>query len=148
MGTRLLTVFCLALVTVLTTNSEDQQDKALALFQGEWVVESFMYNGQAMSKEETAKMVVTFQDNERVIKVGDEVRSRATIWLNPAKSPKTIDFDFTEGLVAGTTSRGIYEFKGDTLTICLSLRGADRPKDFTCTPDSNRSLQVYKKQKK
>ena len=47
------------------------------------------------------------------------------------------------------TNKGIYEFDGDTLKICIAMNSdGDRPSDFTAKQDSKRSLMVWKRVKK
>jgi uncharacterized protein (TIGR03067 family) len=69
-----------------------------------------------------------------------------SISVDPTKSPKLISLiplnDKMEDDGYQPIRLGIYELKGDTLTICS---GADRPDSFEVVPDSkNQDLLVLK----
>ena len=51
----------------------------------------------------------------------------AVFTLDPAKSPKQIDF---KALSDGKTGLGIYELRGDELKLCLANPGKERPSSF------------------
>jgi uncharacterized protein (TIGR03067 family) len=42
--------------------------------------------------------------------------------VNATAKPKAIDFVLSDGESAELVSRGIYELKGDTLRICLTIK--------------------------
>src|SRR3954453_4884198 len=92
-------------------------DKALEPFQGKWKITSVMANGEALPKESFQNAVLTVKGDERVIKEGDEVKSRAKFKVDAAKSPKTIDIEILEnaGDLKGKTLKGVYEIMGDTM---------------------------------
>jgi uncharacterized protein (TIGR03067 family) len=132
----LAAVFCAA---------ADKPGQDLRQFQGTWSVESIIRDGVAVPDDQTQRLVLVVKDNERMVKDGDEVKSKATFTVNVATSPKEMDITVSDGPLAGKTLRGIYELKDDTLTICLTLEGAGRPGDLTAKEGSGRLLQVYKK---
>ena len=55
--------------------------------------------------------------------------------LDPAKTPKHIDFTVTEREKKGNTYSGLYEFKDGQLKICYRGPGSTRPKDFSDKQD-------------
>jgi hypothetical protein len=83
--------------------------------------------------------------NERLVKAGDEVKSRGTFKVDATKSPATIDLVVSEGPLAGKTLPGIYELKDGRMTISLAMTGEARPDDLTAKEGSGRLLQVFKK---
>jgi uncharacterized protein (TIGR03067 family) len=67
---------------------------------------------------------------------------RGRFKLDPSRSPKAYDLTTPEGLVI----RGIYELDGDTLKVCLSAPGDERPTAMKTTLDDGRTLIVYKRE--
>jgi len=64
------------------------------------------------------------------VMIGDELFFKAKVTIDPTKTPKTIDYEMKEGVNAGKTQLGIYEFEGDKFRSCFAAPGADRPKEF------------------
>ena len=87
--------------------------------------------------------------------VGDEVTTtmsgqlyfKAKITIDPAKKPKTIDFQMVEGFPKGKTQLGIFEVEGDTLKSCFGAPGAERPSDFSSQAGDRRTSTVWKRMK-
>jgi len=63
--------------------------------------------------------------------------------LRPNARPKSIDLHREDG--DKETLLGIYELKGDTLTLCAT-KGAKRPRAFASPKGSDFSLLVFKRQ--
>jgi uncharacterized protein (TIGR03067 family) len=53
-----------------------------------------------------------------------------TLTVDPSKTPKTLDLMILEGNDKGKKQFGLYELKGDTLTIAFAEPGKDRPADL------------------
>jgi uncharacterized protein (TIGR03067 family) len=123
-------------------------DKQYEPFQGKWTFVSVVVNGEEQPAAQFEKSVLTVKGNERVIKVGDEVKSRAKYKIDPTKTPKAIDIEVIEGSseLKGKTFKGIYELTDDTMTVIFSLQG-ERPGDFTSKPETGRVLQKFKRLK-
>lgn len=122
-------------------------DKQLEPFQGKWKIVSVVVNGEEPpNKEQFDKSTLEVKGNERILRVGDEVRTRSKFKIDPSKSPKTMDLEVIEGdeNIKGKTLKGVYELKGDTMTVVISLTD-ERPTDLTCKPDSGRVLQKFQK---
>jgi uncharacterized protein (TIGR03067 family) len=141
----LLSLGCLLLISARTTAADDKDYEP---FQGKWTFVSVVVNGNEQPAAQFEKSVLTVKGNERVIHVGDEVKSRAKYKVDATKTPKTIDIEVLEGSqeLKGKTFPGIYELKDDTMTVIFRLQG-ERPGDFTCKPDSGRVLQKFKRLK-
>jgi uncharacterized protein (TIGR03067 family) len=88
------------------------------------------------------------KDGVTTITIGGQVYFKAKISIDPSKKPKTIDYAMTEGPTKGKTHLGIYEFDGDTVKFCFAAPGKDRPTEFTAKERSERTLSVWKRDKK
>lgn len=140
---RLVTTLCLFAALAVTARADEAADKALKDLQGEWKVEKMTFGGMELPAEATSKMTLTFKGNEVI--PSDHPKDVATIKLDPSKKPAW--FDLTPE-TKKETILGIYELKGDTLTLCLADPKETRPKDFTSTKDSKTGIMVLKRVKK
>lgn len=135
------------LLTASLATAADEPKKELEPFQGTWAVKAITRNGEAVPDEVAQKLSLIIKGNERVVKDGDEVKSKGTFTLDAAKKPKQMDVTVTDGPLAGKTYPGVYELKDDTFTLCLALEGDTRPDDLTAKEGSGRLLQVFVKAK-
>ncbi len=105
-------------------------------------------NGQAMPKEMVKGGKRIAKEGETTILIGGQVYFKAKFSTDPAKKPKAIDYTMTEGPTKGKTHLGIYELDGDTVTFCFAAPGKERPTEFTAKEGSQRTLSVWKRDKK
>src|SRR5580700_8386142 len=105
-------------------------------------------NGMAMPEAtvKTGKRVA--KDGETTITVSGQIYFKAKFSIDPSKKPKAIDYEMTEGPTKGKTHLGIYELDGDTVKFCFAAPGKDRPSDFAAKEGSERTLSVWKRDKK
>jgi uncharacterized protein (TIGR03067 family) len=75
--------------------------------------------------------------------MGGQLYFEATIQLDPALTPKTIDYHMTAGFTTGAVQRGIYRFAGDTVVFCFGAPDAARPIEFTTHPGDRRTLSAW-----
>jgi uncharacterized protein (TIGR03067 family) len=95
-------------------------------------------NGKPLDKEAIAKLrLVMTAERYRTERGDDEVLFDSTYQLSPASDPKQIQMTGTEGDAAGKPALGIYSLEGDTLKICYTMPGGERPKTFESKPGSN-----------
>jgi uncharacterized protein (TIGR03067 family) len=135
-------ICCTSLWWINVGLAQDAVQKEQEKLQGTWQVLRQEYDGDDEN----------FQDNKLVItadKITFKEKQGEKTWtykLDPAKQPKTIDLT-TE--VKGKTIQwtGIYQLNGDTLRICASEKGKDRPTEFTCPKGSRLTLYVLKRVK-
>jgi uncharacterized protein (TIGR03067 family) len=72
---------------------------------------------------------------------------RGSYVLDPAQTPRAVDFIADAGLLAGRTLRCIYRLDGDELGISFCEPDTVRPQGFTAGRDSRQVLMVYKRQR-
>ncbi len=138
--------FGMLLVTiVLVTGAEDKTKGAgkaeLSKFQGVWTAVSFEANGEKAPEDAVKKIKFTVKDHNWKLERGDNTNN-GTLTLDPSKSPKEFDAALEDG---GQVVLGLYEIKGDTLKMCWSAPGGDRPAALKA--DEGKTLAVFKKAK-
>jgi uncharacterized protein (TIGR03067 family) len=145
---RLTVLPTVVLVLVSAAGAPDADKKETAQIEGEWSMVSGEANGASMPEAmvKTGKRVA--KDGETSITFGGRVYLKAKYRLDPGKKPKAIDYTMTEGPTKGKTHLGIYELNGDTVRFCFAAPGKDRPTEFTASEGSQRTLSVWKRDKK
>ena len=117
--------------------------------EGTWAITDAAEEGIRATAEQKAKGI------GRVVIKGDRMTIKSlphsgpgmtfAVSVDPSKSPKLIGLillnDKMEDDENQSIRLGIYELKGDTLTICF---GTDRPDSFEVVPGSKRNLIVLK----
>jgi uncharacterized protein (TIGR03067 family) len=128
--------------------AQDAIQKEMAQLEGSWSMVSGEANGMSMPKEIVTSGKRIAKDGETTITIGGQVYFKAKFSIDPTKKPKAIDYTMTEGPTKGKTHLGIYELDGDTVKFCFAAPGKDRPTDFTAKEDSQRTLSVWKRDKR
>jgi uncharacterized protein (TIGR03067 family) len=128
------TLLGLALV-VAAPNLKDEPKKVPEIV-GQWVVEKMSVGGKEAGRTPTDMVYEFTADGQWLIKrdgVLNKTPPREIKYDTKAK-PATIDVIYTTAAPGkGGISRdmhGIYKVEGDTLTICLSPSGGERPTKF------------------
>jgi uncharacterized protein (TIGR03067 family) len=137
---RFLELATVACVVLAHTGSARAADADLQALQGKWIVESFDYNGNPVDVMQGD--VREFKEEKYTLapKVGDAISGTAKV--DSAKNPKEIDLE-----INGRTLKGIYALDGDSLRMCYTLNGAERPIELVSKPDSGIVLVVHKRAK-
>jgi uncharacterized protein (TIGR03067 family) len=142
----------LAIVAFLPIGATFAQDdavkKELATLEGVWQVVS-MEEGKQDRSEYWKTLQFVFKGNQLAFK-GDDVLSKKlgkiTIVVDPATTPRTIDFKVEAGSEKGLTLEGIYEVKGNELKLCIrGEAGADRPLEFATKEGTRLVVFVLRK---
>jgi uncharacterized protein (TIGR03067 family) len=116
-------------------------------FQNIWTPVSAIFDGKPQEKDAIkdcalviigAKVLATRKQKE----VGASYMA-----VDPSKNPAHLDVTYESGLVERITSKAIYKFEEDTLTICIASPGKDRPAEFKSEPGSGARLYVLKRAK-
>jgi len=126
---------------------ESADKKELEKFQGKWVLVSISFDGKAWEEDEMKDRFVMFKGEKRTRLYKDKERGTASLKIDPSKSPAQIDTTAEDGPRQGGTTKGIYKFDGDTLTICFVWDSKDRPTEFASKPGSGTLLIVHKRAK-
>ena len=133
---------CLLIVLFTGLPAVDPPKTDADRFQGTWIVARVEINGKVQPKALTIR--VQFDGDRLLAKAGNRpFEARGTFKLDQGRTPKAYDLTTAEG----ATVLGIYELDGDTLKVCLSAPGDERPTAMKTAPDDERTLIIYKREK-
>lgn len=118
-----------------------------ARLQGEWSMISGAADGQPMPAAMTGSARRVCAGDVTTVTVGGQLILKARFALDPAKSPRTIDYEAIDGPTKGKRHLGIYEFEGDTVKFCFGEPGAERPTTFATQAGDRRTFSVWQRAK-
>ncbi len=118
---------------------EKSQTELLKPLQGSWVSSGEGLDAMWSFEGEKAKATVNGVEYTCKVKIDNE-----------AKPHKTIDFEITDGPdeAKGKMSKCIYKLDGEKLTLCVSMPGKDRPKEFEQAEGEAYLFDLKKEKKK
>jgi uncharacterized protein (TIGR03067 family) len=142
----------LAIVATSFAATEDtKSDKAR--LQGEWVIETWEVSGRP-DPNGVGDIVSIAAGKGRFIEKDDPCdECEFVVAIFSDEDPKQIDFKYTgsehrEDIGPGEDiMRGIYEFDGDRLRICMGSGGDPRPTGFKTKPGDDRTLMLLRRQR-
>jgi uncharacterized protein (TIGR03067 family) len=139
----------LTALAVATSSAQDNEaaKKDKAQLQGEWTMVSGKRDGHAFPAEFLQGSKRVTKGDETTVTLQGQLFMRAKFTLDPAKSPKSINYSVTGGPYAGKTQLGIYQLDGDTVKFCFSIPGEERPTAFSTKPNDGRTLSVWRREK-
>ncbi len=105
----------------------DRKDDSSKL-QGTWHVTRARRDGEVAMDLANAALIVS--GDQFTSKSGMKVVARGTWKIDPAKTPRSIDIEYTEGPDKGQTVRGIYALHEGVWILILSPPGQERPVSF------------------
>jgi uncharacterized protein (TIGR03067 family) len=124
-------------VTARALADDKAQSEKLKPFQGSWATDGDGIDAKWTFEGEKLKATVNGTDYTCKVKVDTDAKPNATLDLDIEDGPEESK---------GKTSKCIYKLDGEKLTLCVSLPGKDRPKDFAQVEDES-YLFTLKKQK-
>jgi uncharacterized protein (TIGR03067 family) len=139
-----LLALSLFVVCVVSARADEKADEWKAL-KGTWTVEKVIFNG-VDAKDMLGSVILTMEDGKYTVDFAGNAH-KGSIELKLKEKPRQMDIDETEGPNKGTKTKAIYELNGDTLKVCYSLEGKDRPTTFESKEGSDTLFVVYKRKK-
>ena len=151
---KLLAVVCVLLLLPLgfAYPQDDAVKKEREKMQGDWKVVSSEEDGNPTPDFIVQAVKLTIKGDQISLKGVEDLAERfgkVTFTLDPATTPKIMDFKIVAVKDKDNSHEGIYELKGDELKLCITTRsGGNRPDEFKTKAGSNRVLVVLKREKK
>jgi uncharacterized protein (TIGR03067 family) len=119
--------------TAVSVPGDDNDDsKELKKFEGNWKLTRKEYKGNLWPAAGIVKEGIFMEDGKIVwLRDGKEAGQKGDMTIDATTNPKSIDVEITQGSFIGKKMLGIYEIKGNKLSICWSEPGGEkRPKKF------------------
>jgi uncharacterized protein (TIGR03067 family) len=113
--------------------------------QGTWSCVSAKVDGNALPEETVALLRLTLTHDRYKTEKGAQILFDSTYTINASANPKQIDIVGTEGDLKGKAAQGIYSLDGETLRLCYTMPGLDRPQTFESPAGSKAYLLVWKR---
>jgi uncharacterized protein (TIGR03067 family) len=136
-------LFCLAVTTSLM--AQDETEKELKKMEGSWKVIGSQVDNIRIPLEAYKKVVIMIKGEKIQFKDGDKIYDEIEIDIDPATTPKEIDYHYLAGLKKGVRERGIYELDGDRLKICMAQPKQKRPTEFASKKGTGQQLLILKR---
>jgi uncharacterized protein (TIGR03067 family) len=142
---RFIIVQALGCSLAAAISAGDATTKDQDAIQGIWQIVEEIENGD--KKPPDKDVMIVFDGNKWVLKVGKQVEKTGKFKLDATKTPKVIVVN-----VDGEPEYAIYSLKKDTLKLCsFTNRDASKkapPREFTSTKENGQSLVTLQRQKK
>ena len=119
----------------------------LKKLQGGWVCVAMEREGDELPAASFQGSEVVYEDDRATLYRDGGVFRRGIVTLDPSKKPKRINTWDLGGPYEDQTVPGIYEIEGDTLKICFSRPGAERPAEFTTKKAPGFLYCIYQRKK-
>lgn len=136
------------IVAIADQPKNDAGKKDFEKMQGEWVMESMIFDGQPVPDDDAQSRFRSVKGDQYAVTRFDKPSGKGTFSIDATQKPKTIDLTPVTPKGKGPTIKGIYEFDGEKIRMCYGRPGTDRPKEFKSVEDSMISITVWEREKK
>jgi uncharacterized protein (TIGR03067 family) len=119
----------------------------LERMQGTWVLVGRQFAGETATFEQLQKMQARYVVKGNKVTFtsrGDLDGRESTLKLDPAASPRALDWTNTTEPAKGKTILAIYKLEGETLTICFGTE-KERPTEFGANLGNDRLVVVWRR---
>jgi uncharacterized protein (TIGR03067 family) len=128
-------------------SKDDLAKKDLDAMKGTWKAVSGEEDGKAVQEDDAKKFKLVVDGDKYTFTVEGVSEEQGTIKLDPSQKPRAIDVMILSGDDKGKSQHGLYEVEGDTLKLCFTPPGRERPKELAGKEGTNATLFVFKRQK-
>jgi uncharacterized protein (TIGR03067 family) len=113
--------------------------------EGTWTCESATVDGKPLPEATVKLLRLTLTKDRYKTEKGTEVLFDSEYILDASQAPAHIDIVGTAGALKGRKAQGIYAIAGDTLKICYTMPGKERPTAFESPAGSGAYIIVWKR---
>jgi uncharacterized protein (TIGR03067 family) len=152
-----LALSAVAMATFTAAGADPKPMDDLTALQGNWKPLQCDHEGvPQMQPEQMKQVTVVFDKNEYFLYFKDKDRdgkpkvlllALLSVSLDPATSPKSINFEFKDGPLKGQKRHGIYELTGNQLKMCYGPADKPKPTEFKSPANSGYFLEIWARQK-
>jgi uncharacterized protein (TIGR03067 family) len=108
----------------------------LAKLQGRYnLISGVGLNGKPFGPDDLKGSVRTMNGDHLTVTLAGRYMFDATVTMNSAVRPKTMEYRVTKGAAVGLIFSGLYELRGDTVRLCFGRPNAPRPTHFRAGKD-------------
>lgn len=137
-------IFLMAAVSLTAFGMDGKTLPQKDNLEGAWTATSWKRGDREIGKDQVNTELVIGKNSYEFPKGINRISKKGSLKIDAAKG--TIDLVPEDGPAKGKTFPGIYKVSGDTLTICFTTPGKDRPRELK-TNDRNTVLAVYQRKK-
>jgi uncharacterized protein (TIGR03067 family) len=132
-------------ILLLVTSGKDMAARELDALQGTWRFVAVEAEGARVVEEVVcaSRLVVT---GDRFELFTPDAVHAGVIRLDPSRSPRLIDIEYTSGPERGKWALGIYSLGDRELWVCIGLPERDRPTAFSTAPGSGHLLEYLERE--
>jgi uncharacterized protein (TIGR03067 family) len=136
-----------AMATFAVAAASAQEPPMKSELEGAWACTSAIIDGQPLAAETAKSLTLVLTGDRYKSQRGDQVLFDSSYTTDAKKTPKQIDMIATEGEFKGKAAQGIHKLEDDTLTLCYTMPGMERPTAFNSQPRSGTFLVTYQRAK-
>ena len=124
-------IILLAVVTAMSAVGTDEPKKdavkdEVKKFAGTWKLVAANIDNQEKDADEVKTASLIVEGDTFTLKIGNELH-KGKFTVDPSKKPKTIDVEFTEGMLKNSKVLGVYQIDGKKRTSCFAVTDMERP---------------------